>query len=413
MPAEADRSEPGYAPIGSGLRITSIELATEGDSSAGSVVKHLPRSRVQNAQIITYDPEMQSILNEAEKVARSDAAIMITGETGTGKDLLADMIHALSHRSHKPFVTINCATLSEQLLESELFGHVRGAFTGADRSKVGYFEAADGGTVFLDEIGEISHSFQLKLLRVIQDGEFNRVGDIKTYYTNVRIVAATNQDLERRVSESGFRQDLYYRLNVVSFRLPPLRERRCDIGPLAAHFAQLRARECGKQIREISKEAIDALLMYDWAGNVRELRNVIQRAVILCDGPVLGVETLPKKLREWVQIRRESDGAVFNPAYLDAPFKEAKERVLGQFESAYIHHHLLMTEGNVSRAARSTGIYAANLYEKIRRYQIDPGKYRQKNRTLRSASMRVPSSSASTIHDTKSIDSSLPAQKAG
>lgn len=377
-------------PVSSGLKITAFELAGDPDASGGSIVKHMPRARVPGSRIITHDPELEAILNEAAKVASSDASIMITGETGTGKDLLANEIHGLSNRSPKPFVTINCATLSEQLLESELFGHVRGAFTGADRNKVGFFEAADGGTVFLDEIGEVSHSFQLKLLRVIQDGEFNRVGDIKTYHTNVRIVAATNQDLERRVKEGGFRNDLYYRLNVVSFRLPPLRERRCDVAPLAAHFVQLMARECGKEIREISKETLDALLMYDWPGNVRELRNVMERAVILCEGPVLGPETIPKKLRAAIQLREESGNPVFDVADLNVTFKEAKERVLGQFESAYIHHHLLMSEGNVSQAARATGIYAANLYEKIRRYGIDPDKYRQRNRTINAATMRVP-----------------------
>ncbi|MBI4469222.1 MAG: sigma-54-dependent Fis family transcriptional regulator [Acidobacteria bacterium] len=373
------------------------------------MVKHLPRGKVGNSRIITHDPELEAILHEAAKVARSDASIMITGETGTGKDLLANEIHSSSHRSSKPFVTINCATLSEQLLESELFGHVRGAFTGADRSKVGFFEAANGGTVFLDEIGEVSPSFQVKLLRVLQYGEFNRVGDIKTYHSNVRIVAATNQDLERRVKDGGFRNDLYYRLNVVSFRLPPLRERRCDIAPLAAHFVQLMSRECSREIREISKETLEALLMYDWPGNVRELRNVMERAVILCDGLALGPETIPKKLRSFVRLREESGNAAFDVADLNVPFKDAKERVLGQFESAYIHHHLLLSEGNVSQAARSTGIYAANLYEKIRRYGIDPDKYRQRTRTLAAATMRVPASRPSAIRRGLSEDCVAPA----
>jgi two-component system nitrogen regulation response regulator NtrX len=243
----------------------------------------------------------------------------------------------------------------------------------------------------------------------LQYGEFNRVGDIKTYHSNVRIVAATNQDLERRVKDGGFRNDLYYRLNVVSFRLPPLRERRCDIAPLAAHFVQLMSRECSREIREISKETLEALLMYDWPGNVRELRNVMERAVILCDGVALGPETIPKKLRSFVRLREESGNAAFDVADLNVPFKDAKERVLGQFESAYIHHHLLLSEGNVSQAARSTGIYAANLYEKIRRYGIDPDKYRQRNRTLAAATMRVPASRPAAVRRGLGDDGLAPA----
>lgn len=335
------------------------------------------------SRIITANEPLQRVLSDAARVARTDATVLIVGESGTGKELLATEIHRWSRRAKTPLTVVNCAALSETLVESELFGHVRGAFTGADRNRIGFLEAATGGTVFLDEIGEISPLFQLKLLRVLEQGEFNRVGDIRTYYTDVRFVAATNQDLEAKIREGKFRPDLYYRLNVLTLKLPPLRERRDDIGLLTRHFVLLFAHELEKPINWISREVIEALEAYDWPGNVRELRNVIQRAVILCDGDTLTADVLPDHLRQRPFCSPERDRfgkSDFDEQDFLCPFKEAKEKWLGQFEKEYLLFHLKLNQGNVSRTAQQTGLYGANLYEKLKRYQIDPNLYRPRNR---------------------------------
>lgn len=353
-------------------------LTTESRFTAPSVDQPLPCSR-----IITANARMHQLLNEAARVARSEATVLITGESGTGKELLATEIHRWSWRAQKTLTVINCAALSETLIESELFGHVKGAFTGADRHRVGFLEAADGGTVFLDEIGEISPHFQLKLLRVLEQGQFHRVGDVRPCYTDVRFIAATNQDLEAKVREGKFRPDLYYRLNVMTFKLPPLRERRDDIALLTCHFALLFARQLEKPINRISREVMVALESYDWPGNVRELKNIIQRAVILCDGDTLTLDVLPDHLRYPPLSASERD--MFGQCRFDErdflrPFKEAKERWLSQFEREYLLFHLRLNQGNVSRTAQQTGLYGANLYEKLRRYQIDPNQYRPRHR---------------------------------
>jgi DNA-binding NtrC family response regulator len=243
------------------------------------------RLRERNAfsHIVSCDPKMQAVLDLVAQVGPSKASVLITGESGTGKELIADAIHSASPRAKAPFVRLHCAALSETLLESELFGHERGAFTGAVARREGRFKQADGGTLFLDEIGEVSPAIQVKLLRFLQERTFERVGGNETVKVDVRVIAATNRDLEAQIKKGAFREDLFYRLNVVTVDIPPLRERRADIPALASFFLRRYAAENGKNIDTFSDESLQALLEYRWPGNVRELENVVERAVVLCD----------------------------------------------------------------------------------------------------------------------------------
>src|SRR5215468_12430 len=239
------------------------------------------------AEIIGNSPVLESVLAEVQRVAPTDSTVLVLGETGTGKELIAHVLHNLSARCRRPFVKVNCAAIPFDLLESELFGHEKGAFTGAFAQKIGRFEMADTGTLFLDEVGDLPLGLQPKLLRVLQEQEFERVGSGRTHRVNVRLVAATHRDLADMVRRGRFRGDLYYRLNVFPVVLPPLRQRREDIAQLVAHFVELFARRTGKQITHIPKETLQALTSYSWPGNVRELQNLIERAVILSNSGVL------------------------------------------------------------------------------------------------------------------------------
>ncbi len=243
--------------------------------------------------IIGTSPAMQEVFSVIEQVAPTKASVLITGESGTGKELVAQAIHENSPRSRQPFVKLHCAALAETILESELFGHEKGSFTGSAGRREGRFKQADGGTLFLDEIGEISPSIQVKLLRFLQERSFERVGGNETLKVDVRIIAATNRDLASEVAAGTFREDLYYRLNVVNIEMPPLRARPSDLLPLATHFLESFSRENGKRIEELSEDAVDRILAYRWPGNVRELENVIERAVVLCDGTKLTAKHLP------------------------------------------------------------------------------------------------------------------------
>jgi len=245
---------------------------------------------------------MQEVFDITASVAASNANVLITGESGTGKELIARSIHFNSARKDKPFIVLNCAALSESVLESELFGHEKGAFTGALHTKKGRFELADLGTLFIDEVGEMSLAAQVKLLRVIQEHEFERVGGNRTIKVDARIVAATNKDLVEEVKKGTFREDLFYRLNVINIQLPPLRERREDIEPLATHFLEKYTRETGKKIEQISPKAIACLIAHDWPGNVRELENAIERAVVLAQGDVLTPRDFPQGIQDKDQI---------------------------------------------------------------------------------------------------------------
>jgi formate hydrogenlyase transcriptional activator len=240
-------------------------------------------------QVIGNSPALEAVLEQVERVAPTGSTVLIQGETGTGKELIARAIHNISSRCGRPFVRVNCAAIPLDLLESELFGHEKGAFTGAIAQKIGRFELADKGTLFLDEVGDIPPALQPKLLRVLQEQEFERLGSTRTIRVDVRLVAATNRDLGKMVADSEFRNDLYYRLNVFPIVVPPLRERRDDIPRLVRHFTQRFARRMGRRIENISSATMDALTLYSWPGNVRELQNVIERAVILCRGTSLQV----------------------------------------------------------------------------------------------------------------------------
>ena len=238
-------------------------------------------------EIIGYSPALQSVLMEVERVAPTDSTVLVLGETGTGKELIANAVHNLSARRGRPFVKLNCAAIPFDLLESELFGHEKGAFTGALTQKIGRFEMADTGTLFLDEIGDIPLALQPKLLRVLQQQEFERLGSGKTHRINIRLIAATHRDLTEMVRRKEFRSDLYYRINVYPLVLPPLRERRQDIPQLVLHFVEIFARRMGKQIDHVPKETLEAFTSYSWPGNVRELQNLIERAMIQSDDGVL------------------------------------------------------------------------------------------------------------------------------
>src|SRR4030088_1919509 len=247
-------------------------------------------------RVIGDSPALAAVLKQVERVAPTDSTVLIEGETGTGKELVAHSVHMLSRRRGRPFVKLNCAALPLGLLESELFGHEKGAFTGAVSQKIGRFEAANGGTLFLDEIGDIPLELQAKLLRVLQEQEFERLGSTQTHRVNVRVVAATNQDLNMLVAEKQFRMDLYYRLNVFPLAVPPLRRRLEDIPMLVAHFVRKYAEKMTKQIGMITSNDMEALVRYSWPGNIRELQNIIERAVLLTTGAVLKLAALPSNV---------------------------------------------------------------------------------------------------------------------
>jgi NtrC-family two-component system response regulator AlgB len=311
--------------------------------------------------ITTQNAKMSKLLDTAKKVAVHDSTILITGESGTGKTLLAKMIHDGSARSKGPFAVVNCATLSENLLESELFGHVRGAFTGAVKDKTGRLQLADTGTVFLDEIGEISPNLQTKLLRFLQEREFERVGDTKTVRVNVRIIAATNKDLEREVKEGRFREDLYFRLNVIELHMPSLRARPEDIASLAEQLLTRAFVANGRKARSLDEAAAKAIQNYGWPGNIRELKNALERAAILCTGDMVTMEDLPDRVLEHQSIPQMP---------LQAVAAQAGEVSLEELEKQHIQH-VLATTRTLEEAASVLGINLSTLWRKRRRYGLE------------------------------------------
>jgi DNA-binding NtrC family response regulator len=295
--------------------------------------------------------------------------VLITGESGTGKELVARAIHHASARADGPFVAINCAALPETLLESELFGHERGAFTGADRQKPGRFELARGGTLFLDEIGELSHAVQVKLLRVLQEREFERVGGTSPVRADVRVITATNRDLPRLVAEGRFREDLYYRLEVFTVHLPPLRERGDDILLLADHFVRALGARMGRGEPGLSRGAREALLAYRWPGNIRELQNAVERALIMAEGGLLGTEHLGLPGKPLVP--GTAPGSPPGPA--DTPAgAEAEPGSLAEWESRMVRDALTRARGNKSRAAQLLGLTRSQLYTRLKRFGLEP-----------------------------------------
>jgi len=303
------------------------------------------------ARIIGRAPPFREALAMVEQVAPVRSTVLLTGESGTGKEVLANAIHRLSPRADGPLVKVHCAALAEGLLETELFGHEKGAYTGAISSRKGRFELSHGGTIFLDEIGEISHTTQVKLLRVLQEGEFERVGGTQTIKVDVRIVAATNTDLHRAVAEGRFREDLFYRLNVIRIEIPPLRKRREDIPLLIQHFIENYNKLAGKRVKGISPEALDRLVSFDWPGNVRELENVIERAIVLATGDYITEAELPQAEAE-------------TPPTEGIPFRVGQP--LAELEREAIQRTLRAVSGDKDAAAKILGIGVATLYRRLK-----------------------------------------------
>lgn len=318
--------------------------------------KQQPREQQTTLQtgIIGESPKMQELLEMISYVAPTEATVLVYGESGTGKELVAEALHSNSERKGGPFIKVNCAALAESLLESELFGHEKGAFTGADRERDGKFVQADGGTLFLDEIGETSQAMQVKLLRVLQEHELQRVGGEKTIQVDVRIIAATNRNLEDEVKTGNFREDLYYRLNVVMLEVPPLRTRAGDIPLLVNHFVRKFAEKNRRSVQSVIPECMEALNSYPWPGNVRELENAIERGIILMRGDQLTQKSLPLSVQNY---KRQS-----------APEADTEPASLYEAEKRLVIETLAKTEGNKSEAARRLGITRKTLQNKLNKY---------------------------------------------
>ena len=308
--------------------------------------------------IVVQSEAMHKLFGFIKKVAQYKSSVLITGESGTGKELVARAIHHNSDRKNKPLISINCGAIPENLLESELFGHVKGAFTDAIKSKRGLFEMAHEGTMFLDEVGELPQNLQVKLLRVLQDGEIRRVGDTQASHVDVSIIAATAKDLTEEVKSNRFREDLYYRLNVLPIHIPPLRERKEDIAPLADHFIDIYNKKLGLQIKGVSQDALERFLQYQWPGNVRELENIIERAMILAEKDIIDVDVLPMHMKG-------AEGAPPIPSGLSIK-KNARE-----METNLIKDALKKTGGNRLRAARMLEISHKALLYKIKDYGLE------------------------------------------
>jgi two-component system nitrogen regulation response regulator NtrX len=311
---------------------------------------------------------IQALRAQIQSAAPSHGRVLIRGESGTGKELVARAIHRQSLRAERPFVEVNCAAIPDELIESELFGHEKGSFTGATTKRRGKFELADGGTIFLDEVGDMSLKTQAKVLRVLQEQTFERVGGNETLTVDVRVIAASNKDLEEEIRNGTFREDLFYRLSVIPFEVSPLRERKEDIALLATHFLDLFSREYGKRQKTLSRDAADLLLQYAWPGNVRELRNVIERMVIMVPHEVIERQDLTASLR----LRPQSDiEPVAGPGDdIDGTLREARD----EFEKAFILRRLRETHWNITRAAERLGIERSNLHRKMKGYGIEASK---------------------------------------
>jgi DNA-binding NtrC family response regulator len=316
--------------------------------------------------MIGSGPRMREVFEAIQKVAETDLTVLVRGESGTGKELVAQALHHRGARSSRPFVAVNCAAISRELVESELFGHEKGAFTGADARRTGRFEAASGGTIFLDEVGDMPLETQAKVLRVLQERKLERVGGTRSVPVDVRVVAATHRDLEREVREGRFREDLYFRLAVVSIDVPPLRERREDVPALAGRFLEQIAQRAAHASGALSPEAVARLVAHDWPGNVRELRNVVEQAAVLANGPEIAAADLGLD-------PEAGDGSEallprFDPG--EVPFSDAKRRVVSAFERAYLLGALRRNGGNVSRTARTIGMVRQSLQQKIREHDL-------------------------------------------
>jgi len=378
------------------FKVEELKLCVQRALSYGAAVTETAYLRKQLKkkyefnQIIGSAPKMQEVFKMIERVANTDSTILILGESGTGKELVARALHYNSRRQFAPFVPVNCSALPENLLESELFGHRRGSFTGAISDKKGLFEEADGGTIFLDEVGSMSAMLQSRLLRVLQEREVRRVGENTPIYVNVRVVAASNEPLEKRIKEGGFREDLYYRLNVIAILLPPLRERKDDIPLLVAHFLQGKTTDTSNRLVQVTRQAMDILCAYDWPGNVRELENAIERSVALCEDGIIRAEDLPPRLLANVKTsppEQDAQSAATLPAVPDSalyPLHPAQEpgaapatgpaaaddvipmkTYLRQQELTYLNKVIQQCGGNKEQAALRLGMSTATLYRRL------------------------------------------------
>ncbi len=350
--------------IGQGLRVEMAVLSEREKLREENLhLKQELKEKYDFSHIVGNSNAIRLVYDQVTQVAKSNATVLLRGESGTGKEMIANAIHYNSLRSKRPFIKLNCAALPDTLIESELFGHERGAFTGADRMKRGRFELADGGTLFLDEIGDLPLQTQIKLLRVLQEREFERLGGTETIKSNIRLITATNKNLEDAIAAGTFREDLYYRLNVFSIHLPPLRERKSDILLLAEHFLEKYEAEHGKRIRRISTQAIDMLMSYHFPGNVRELENAIERAVLACDSNVIHGHHLPPTLQT-----AEVSGTVTALSLASA---------VDAFERDIIQDALKSTRGNVAKAAKMLDSTERILGYKIKKFGIVASRFRQ------------------------------------
>lgn len=327
------------------------------------------RARFLETGIISESGRMREILETVAAVSSSRASVLIEGESGTGKELIAQAIHFNGNRAEKMFVPINCSAMPDNLIESELFGHAKGAFTGANEARQGLFSFAEGGTLFLDEIGDLSHAVQAKLLRVLEDGRIRRVGDNKEVEVDVRIVAATNRDISGMIRSGEFREDLYFRLSVIPIRVPPLRERRKDIPILVEHFIK---RVSGGKAPEtrFTADAMELLVQYDWPGNVRELKNILERLAILKRGKLIAPEDLPAEFRAKATVVVQAEGEVQD-------YRMEKQKLLKEFHRRIVETALKKHGGNVSKASESVGLDRGNFQRIMRRYGLQSSEYRE------------------------------------
>jgi two-component system response regulator HydG len=322
--------------------------------------------------IVGTSGAIRDVTRMVEAVAYSAATVLINGESGTGKELVARALHARSPRRSQPFVALNCGALTETLLESELFGHVKGAFTGAQRDQKGLFDAADGGTIFLDEIGDIPPATQVRLLRVLQEGEIKRVGAADSVRVDVRVIAATHRDLPKLVKAGRFREDLFYRLNVIAIPLPSLRDRIEDVPLLAHHFLRRYAERLAKKVKTLSPEAVELLCGYRWPGNVRELENAIERAVVLSRGDAITPTDLPPAITgRTAPLIRELPSGGEDAAWLTMSYAAAKEQALRRFEKTYVDALMKACDNNISAASRKAGMDRSNFKRVLRKYRQD------------------------------------------
>lgn len=353
--------------------LEKLQLVNENLILKKKVEKANPES--ESPGYLTSSKKLKKILKDVDKAAKSDSVILITGENGTGKEVLANYIYKKSHRSEQPFVVINCAAIPSQLLESELFGHARGSFTGAIKDHKGYFEVANNGTLFLDEIGDLEPLLQVKLLRVLQEKEFSRVGDTRIITTNVRVIAATNRVLKDLIADNKFREDLYYRLNVFEFHLPSLKERPEDIMFYFEKFVKDFAVANKKNIKKIEERVIKVLKTYHWPGNIRELKNIAERVTILCETGTITYDLLPLNLRESSAREVDIEPDIFGDNF-SSNYNKSKDDFIRRFDLDFITKHLSKHSGNVEATAKAINFHPVSLRQKIKKLGIKPSEFK-------------------------------------